>query len=504
MPALWPIFTTEPVGLPTVAVCCLLFVTATVAAAVACADRVACRPEPPPPPPPPPPPFVPDLSKPHILPPEFSPEPADYEHHVLPFTKRFLALGLYGEEVLGTRADQWIAHMQWIRRTALLGSVHLAKIREQPVVVEQVAAGDSDSQNPRPETQIPKSPDVQIPRSSDLPILSAQLQIIHAFTILSADRTTPIGQIVLAAANTTEVVQAYCDIDPLQCNEVLQWHVAEMDVTDHELLRGDVYSPFVFLSLPRFPDTQTQTQNPKVLDFQSPKPPDLVREARKYHLNCAEDMSLPAATARYNNLTRIVMHATLHATEDPQGCAVPELGEFVYFNAHTNRDALRYLSGDAFARERHSLNESSYAIVLAASGAYPLAVGDGMVASPVNILDVDGLHHAMPYDGWDYGILTQVHSQEPEDLLKQTVSLPAPALRCCLSLCLCATVALGTTEPLNHACVSSAEQACRHGHGFSLHPCGHMHSFISLPLAAPLSPGSFDPYLSLYAHLTLI
>eukprot|EP01039_Chlorochromonas_danica_P007862 gene7862-8674_t len=270
------------------------------------------------------------------------------------FARHFVAVGLLdGKEQIKARSKVWTHHMQWARRTALLGLA------------------------PYTET-----------------LKSAQCLVKDEYTLLSADRLAPMGQVLLLSANSSEVVLDYLNMDPLQDAGILKWRLEEVAPSSSEVLQGDVYAPFLFVGLAA----------------KSRSAERQVQQAAVFHENAATNYSSDSVL-RYSNLSRVSFHAQIYGEE--------VLGEVLLINARTNVDALRYLSHDPFASTL--LPNPEVALQMHDDGEQDLLVRlDNseklVVLSPVNIQDVDGLNHFMARNYAAKAELDALHFMDPEDI----------------------------------------------------------------------------------------
>lgn len=247
------------------------------------------------------------------------------------FARQFLCIATTSGGRFTKRRESWDAHLRWLRRPALL-----AKVPPVPDTVD---------------------------------LKSARVEVVHAFTILSEDRLSPAGQLVILRANDTQSVRSYVDIEPLAAAGAATWEVWEMEPDNRDELTNDMYSPFAFLAPP--------TDSPEAKAGGGLAPEQLAE-----WLGNSSDL--------FNNVTRVCLHGLLRPLNGGDAKGVATL-----FNAHSQRDALRYLQ---------------------------LSVPDDRVR-PVNVLDVDGLHHWMPRSAAEAQQLLEWHFEDPLDLWKEDLSV---------------------------------------------------------------------------------
>lgn len=218
------------------------------------------------------------------------------------FTDTYLLVGTFPRQLsLAERRNLWVFHMQWVRRT------HLLKY----IPVEQVES-----------------------------IAAAKCEVAEEFTVLSPDRLSPMAQVMLVKANSSDDVLSYLKKEPFQVMNTIDWQVdtlEEMETYDAEddrpfELDNDVVSPFLFVS-----QQKLHVKN-------EGKFSTLFDNSFEYH-NTAATAGLPFA--KYGNSSRVSMMFRIRDLKSNK-----TKGELLVFNAKTHKDALRYLTKDPFAADR--------------------------------------------------------------------------------------------------------------------------------------------------------
>ena len=180
------------------------------------------------------------------------------------------------------------------------------------------------------------------------------------FTRLSNDLMQPIGQILKIHANSTDDVRQLLQSEPfLLLGVVDEWNVYRVKSILKTNLTNSMIDPKIFIGI----------FEPDVVDDKS-----LLEEQVKYHEAAG---------------TRVIIFNWLYDDDDVL------VGVQIVFNAKSNMECDRYISGDPMRKYYKS---------------------DHIVLGPINEQDVDGLHHSMPRSFSELTQLEQIHFMDPEDI----------------------------------------------------------------------------------------
>ena len=253
----------------------------------------------------------------------------------------FVALGNVAIEDLAQRQQAWVHHMQWARRSALV-----------------------------PDTAA---------------------KVMWEYTRLAADCMGPTGQVLGLRANSSEIARNLLAVEPLfVTGAVREWQLFEFHQFLHENVSSNVALHDPKLSLGFFHQNSEEDEEKQ-------------ERHRNYHLHGGVITAGSTSTPRVAMMGRLVPCDDEHSSSSSNSSNKQRrglTGNLVLFNAKTNADAERYMTGDPMS---------------------PLLDRAMSSISVVNEQDVDGLNHLMPRTFGEKTVLDQVHFMDPEDLLELAV-----------------------------------------------------------------------------------
>ena len=225
-------------------------------------------------------------------------------------------------------------------------------------------------------------------RSALLPNVDAKVK--WEYTRLSQDSMGPIGQVIGIKANTSSEVRALLATEPLAVTGGLSpWRVFEFNQIQHENTTWDLHDPRLFLGFDVEGSSKSNDQYEK-----------LAEQHGDYHIAGGRLSTVdPILTALKGenvmiqhpvmNHKRAALVGRLIACEGEKSAAN---GVMILFNAKTNADAERYISLDPLMQSKGLYDKKQTFI------------------SPVNVQDVDGLHHMMARTFGEKTVLDQVRT----------------------------------------------------------------------------------------------
>ena len=223
-------------------------------------------------------------------------------------------------------------------------------------------------------------------RSALLPNVAAKIK--WEYTRLSQDCMSPIGQVIGIKANSSSEVRELLASEPLEVTGgISAWRLFEFSQLMHENVTWDLHDPRIFLGF----DVEGGSKS-------NDKYNSLHEEHSNYHIGGGRLSTLdPVKTAKKGEPVMIQHPIMNHKRAVMMGRLVPCEGEkstakgtMILFNAKTNADAERYIGLDPLMKASSVYDKKS------------------IVISPVNVQDVDGLHHMMARTFGEKTVLDQV------------------------------------------------------------------------------------------------
>eukprot|EP00607_Mallomonas_marina_P010291 CAMPEP_0182417860 /NCGR_PEP_ID=MMETSP1167-20130531/2300_1 /TAXON_ID=2988 /ORGANISM="Mallomonas Sp, Strain CCMP3275" /LENGTH=460 /DNA_ID=CAMNT_0024591669 /DNA_START=272 /DNA_END=1654 /DNA_ORIENTATION=- len=221
------------------------------------------------------------------------------------------------------------------------------------------------------------------------------------YTRLSGDCTQPVGQVLGFRANSSSTVFDLLDSEPLAAvGGVSAWQVYELAVERHENTTWDRRFQQMFLAFDKPKKSGSGTDSDS--DSLSAEDRGRLRFQQLDYHQAADRRTTYFAHLLPLNDERVPSPVTKEDTQSATSQDVQTaIGTLIMINARTNADAQRHFDNDP--------------MVLA--GVY-----EDMNVGPVNMQDIDGLHHVMARTFSQKTQLDQIHFMDPEDLLLQEVS----------------------------------------------------------------------------------
>lgn len=342
------------------------------------------------------------------------------------FLFSFWALNYFrrDQNVLSNRASLWLDHLQWSRRSQLISLIPKANVMKQ-------------NNN-----------------------MAATALITEEFTVLAADHLSPVAQLVRIEADSLENAVAYLAHDPMTKEDVYRWDswqlfpAEKIDSLDHDTecsFDADVLSPYVahvYIDHESKNDS-TKLSNGSVKDAielwaaQSRRFQEEMVDARRAATVLApqkvgtdrRDMSALASNQslrlqfyemchRLHYFSHIYEHPVPNRKstssnsddEDIPTSYNPVTGSLFLLNAHSQRDAMRFLEQDPLFRT-FQISLPSLASLDQVEFTHPQFPELKLLLAPLNVIDVNGLHFLQPTNFASQAALDSLHTMQPTDIL---------------------------------------------------------------------------------------
>jgi hypothetical protein len=310
----------------------------------------------------------------------------DLEEPVPAFSKFYVAMGVVEDAQLSARAEHWVGHMQWARRSSLVPELH-----------------------------------------------SGQVQWEH--TLLSPDCMTPVGQVVGISADDAAGALQLLASEPLAAGGgVSQWQVYRAHVDDSFNVTWPMTESQVSITPPPpLPLARISLVLPTLtpvftlvptLTLPLPLPLQVFVGTVDADMETQERFNaVKGATADFHGAQagRVTHFARLTAVHDDgsegdtgtgDSCetSFDTAGVLMVFNAKTNADARRFIASEP---------------------AVSAGLFQGWTVSPINVQDVDGQNHLMPRKFGERAVLDQVTSPSDSSFVLDSslqILTPSPAI----------------------------------------------------------------------------
>lgn len=219
-------------------------------------------------------------------------------------------------------------------------------------------------------------------RRSNLRVNSTA-KVVYDLTRLDDHGMSVAGQVLVLRSNDSKVVLDLLSSEPLSNHGgVSAWKLFELDNIHDEEALSTAKDPTVFVGLDKKIDKAAVSKTSNYYDDDNKLVNPMPDEQKDYHLKSGRIIALGGLTP---------VRKGIDGNSD---------GVFVYYNAPTNGDAMRYIDADPIACKK--------------------PYGTSMI-SRVNEQDIDGLHHMMARSFYDKTVLDLIHFMDPEDILLQQV-----------------------------------------------------------------------------------